>query len=177
MKNLIIPILFTLSLLTFSCGKKENATQEEEKPEMETVDMTVKFKYAHDDTFKVYYTKDVKAPIDGSLMMTLPVHASKDFQEVTFVFPLGDYPKVIRIDVGNNQEAMNIEIKDIKIMHGDNVIDDSDWTTTKNWSPNESLIFEEQSNSYKIVPINGIKGPVFMSNITIQEKIEKLLKK
>lgn len=172
MKNLIIPILFTLSLLTFSCGKK----QEEKKLEPETVDMTVKFKYAHEDTFKVYYTKDSKAPIDGSLMMTLPVHASKDFQEVTFVFPLGDFPKVIRLDVGNNQEATNIEIKDIKIMQGDNVIDDSDWITTKNWSPNESLLSEENPNSYKIIPINGTKGPVFMSNITIQEKLEKLLK-
>ena len=173
MKKLFIITFLTFSVFLFSCGKKEKSKDDKKKPELETVDMTVKFKYAYEDTFKVYYTKDSKSPIDGSLMMTLPVHPNKDFQELTFVFPLGDYPKVIRLDVGNKQEAQDIEIQSIKITQGDKTLDDSDWVTTKNWSPNESLVLDKKTNIYKIVSVNGSKGPVFMSNVVMTEKLEK----
>jgi hypothetical protein len=171
MKNIIPALLIALSILTVSCGQKERHSNDGKVAETETVDISIEFKYAFDDTFKLYYSKDIKSPIDGSLMMTQPVHASKNFEKVTFTFPLGDYPRVIRLDVGNKQEAEVIEIKSIKITHGSNVLDESDWITTKNWSPNESLILDEKTNSYKIVPVNGVKGPVFMSNIVVQEKL------
>jgi hypothetical protein len=175
MKKVIIPSLLVLCLLTFSCGSKENK-KEDEKSIEETVDMTIKFKYNEEDIFKVYYTKNENAAISDSLMMTLPVHPSEKEQEMTFIFPVGDYPKLIRLDVGSNQKAESIEIKSIKISQGENVIDNSDWITTNNWSPNESLVLNDKSKDFKIVPINGVKVPVLMSNVIIKDKMDKYLK-
>ena len=54
------------------------------------------------------------------------------------------------------------------------MIDNSDWINTRNWSPNESLVVDAKSpNLYKIVPVDGKKGPVFMSNIVVNEKLDK----
>lgn len=173
MRKIFITTLVTFSVFLFSCGKKEKSNDSETKPELETLDMTIKFKYDHEDTFKVYYTKNSKAPIDGSLMMSLPVHPSKDFQELTFFFPVGENPKVIRLDVGSNQDAQSIEIKNIKITQGDIIIDNSDWISATNWSPNEFLVLDDKTKIYNIVPIKGIKSPVFMSNVVMTEKLEK----
>ncbi|WP_395052699.1 hypothetical protein [Flavobacterium sp.] len=176
MKKVIVPVLLVLCFLTFSCGSKEKKDDEVKVAENETVDMTIKFKYDKEDIFKVYYTKAENATIDGSLMMTLPVHPSNDYQEITFVFPIGDYPKLIRLDVGSNQEAKTIEIKNIKIQQGENVIDNSDWIKTQNWSPNESLVLNEKTKNYNITAVNGTKVPVFMSNIIIKDKMDKYFK-
>ena len=177
MKKAFIPSLIAFALLTFSCVNKEKKSPEALEPVNETVDMTVKFIYDKEDIFKVYYTKTADASIDGSLLLTLPVHASKSEQEITFVFPIGDAPKLIRLDVGSNQAAESIEIKNIKISHGDNIIDNSDWVTNTNWSPNESLIFDVNSKVYKIVAIKGTKSPVFMSNNVVKDEIANYFKK
>ncbi len=177
MKKLSIVFLIAFSVLNFSCGNKEKKIDEDLVPVNETIDMTVKFIYDKEDVFKVYYTKTENANIDGSLLLTLPVHASKNEQEITFVFPIGDEPKLIRLDVGSNQEAEFIQIKNITISHGDNIIDNSDWITNTNWSPNESLIFDANNKIYKILTIKGVKSPVLMSNSILQEKIANYFKK
>ena len=174
-------VLLFLCLITIvSCGKKEESDGKKEveinEPLIEDLIMTIEFKYGLEDTFKVYYSKE-NTTIDGSLLMEEPVYESTGYQKVNFIFPQGDFPKIIRLDVGNKQEAENIEIKSIIIKYGDKIIDKSDWVTTQNWSPNESLQYDEASKSYKIVAVNGQKTPVFISNIIIQEKLKNLLNK
>lgn len=172
MKKIIIPVFLSLLVLT-SCGKEKEETVEKAAPK--EVELTVKVKYTFNDTFKVFYSKNINAPVD--IEMNVPVMASEDFQDVVFTFPMGEYPKAIRLDVGNNQEADLIEVKNITITHGDYVIDNSDWINIINWSPNESLIVDAKSpNLYKIVPVNGVKGPVFMSNIVVNEKMNSYFK-
>lgn len=174
MKTNFIPVLVGLLFLTFSCGKSEKENEDQKKPETNPVELTIEHKYFLNDTFKIYYSKDINAPIDGTTEMTTQVMGTDGFQKTTFVLPIGDYPKVIRLDVGNNQDAESIEIKSIQITHGDAIIDNSDWITTTNWSPNNSLIVDAKSpNIYKIVPVDGKKGPVFMSNIVVNEKLDK----
>ncbi len=174
MKTKFIPVLLTFLLVFISCGKEKETAKEEEKPESEPVEMMVEYKYNFKDTFKVYYSTDSKKAIDGSLMLTMPIEATNEFQKTTFIFPLGEFPRIIRFDCGNNQEADKIEIKNISITHGDNVLDNSDWVTTTNWSPNQSLKVDEKlPNTYAIVPVDGVKGPVFMSNVVAQEKLDK----
>lgn len=174
MKTNFIPVLVGLLFLTFSCGKSEKENEDQKKPETNPVELTIEHKYLLNDTFKIYYSKDINAPIDGTFEMTTQVIGTDGFQKTTFVLPIGDYPKVIRLDVGNNQDAESIEIKGIQITHGDAIIDNSDWVTTTNWSPNTSLVVDPKSpNIYKIVPVDGKKGPVFMSNIVVNEKLDK----
>jgi|LakMenEpi03Aug12_release.lakeMendotaPanAssembly.Ray.scaffolds.fasta_scaffold568505_2 hypothetical protein len=177
MKTNFIPVVVGLLFLTFSCGKNEKDKEDEKKTETNPVELTIEHKYLLNDTFKIYYSKDINAPIDGTNEMTTQVVGTDGFQKTTFVFPIGDYPRVIRLDVGNNQEAESIEIKSIQITHGDVVIDNSDWVNTINWSPNNSLVVDTKfPNVYKIVPLDGKKGPVFMSNIIVNEKLEKHFK-
>lgn len=172
MKKIFIPVFITLLLLT-SCGKEKKETIEKTNPE--EVELIVRLKYKFNDTFKIFYSKDINTPVN--IEMNVPVMASDDFQDVVFTFPIGEYPKAIRLDVGNNQDADIIEIKNIIITHGDYVIDNSDWVDTINWSPNGSLLVDTNSpNLYKIVPINGVKGPVFMSNIVVNEKMNNYFK-
>ncbi|MEL1246964.1 hypothetical protein [Flavobacterium helocola] len=174
MKTNFIPSLVCLLFLTFSCGKSEKDNEDQNKPETNPVELTIEHKYLLNDTFKIFYSKDINTPIDGSTEMTTQVIGTDGFQKTTFVLPIGDYPKVIRLDVGNNQDAESIEIKGIQITHGDAIIDNSDWITTTNWSPNTSLVVDTKSpNIYKIVPVDGKKGPVFMSNIVVNEKLDK----
>jgi hypothetical protein len=174
MKTNFITVLVGLLFLTFSCGKSEKDNEDQKKPETNPVELTIEHKYLLNDTFKIYYSKDINAPIDGTTEMTTQVIGTDGFQKTTFVLPIGDYPKVIRLDVGNNQDAESIEIKGIQITHGDAIIDNSDWVATTNWSPNTSLVVDAKSpNIYKIVPVDGKKGPVFMSNIVVNEKLDK----
>ncbi|WP_396160843.1 hypothetical protein [Flavobacterium sp.] len=173
MKNKIL-FLFVGLLFVVSCGKEE---KQENSNIKNPVEITIEHKYSLNDTFKVFYSKDINAPIDGTSEMTTQVIGTDGFQKTTFVLPIGDYPKVIRLDVGNNQDAESIEIKGIQITHGDAIIDNSDWITTTNWAPNNSLVVDTKSpNMYKIVPVDGKKGPVFMSNIVVNEKLNKYFK-
>ncbi len=156
-----------------SCGK-DKSNETDKIPTKEVVEMIVEHKYNFNDTFKVFYTTDSKKPIDGSAVIEMPVEATDSFQKTTFIFPAGEYPEVIRFDCGNNKDADFIEIKSIKIICRNDVLDYSDWGKTVNWTPSESLKSEkEKPNLFKIVAVNGVKGPLFMSNIIIQEKIEK----
>jgi hypothetical protein len=175
MKTNFIPVLVGLLFLTFSCGKSEKDKEDEKRPETNPVELTIEHKYLLNDTFKIFYSKDINAPIDGTTEIRSEVLGTDGFQKTTFVLPIGDYPRVIRLDVGGyNQDAETIEIKSIQITHGDAMIDNSDWINTRNWSPNESLVVDAKSpNLYKIVPVDGKKGPVFMSNIVVNEKLDK----
>lgn len=173
MKKLILLLtIIVTSIFVISC-KDEKKKEEVKEVSNATVDMKVIFKYNEVDTFKVYYTKSKDANIDGSLMMTLPVNPSTADQELTFVFPVGDVPQLIRLDVGSNKNAKAIEIKNIKVSYDNEVIDNSDWITTVNWSPNENLVYDEKTKIHKIVAVNGIQSPVFMSNIILKDKIQK----
>jgi hypothetical protein len=173
-------ILFLSIAFLTSCGKEKTNKETDTTADFKTknVDLTIEFKYAVEDEFKMYYTKYPNAPIDGSLLLTKKIMGSPDFQKVTFSFPHGDFPRVIRLDTGNNQESSSIEIKSITIMHGDNIIDKSDWVKTVNWSPNESLIQDENNpNLYKIVENNAkVKSPIFMSNVVLIEALNKYFK-
>ena len=174
MKTKFIPVLFSILLAFVSCGKDEKDKEENKKSDSNTVELTIEYKYALEDTFKVFYSKDKNTPIDGSLEIAMQVFGADDFQKTTFVFPVGDFPKVIRLDVGNNQKAETIEIKNIKLTHGDVIIDNSDFINTMNWSSNESLSVDEKNKGlYKIIAIEGNKSPVFISNVVINEKLEK----
>ena len=147
-----IPVLLTFLLVFISCGKDEKEKETDEKSDSKNFELTIKYKYNLNDTFKVFYSKDKNAPIDGSLEIAMQVFGADDFQETTFVFPTNDFPKVIRLDVGNNQDAESIEIKNIKLTHGDVIIDNSDFVNTMNWSSNESLVVDEKNKGlYKIV--------------------------
>ncbi len=166
--------VLVLSLIFFSCGQKEKKEDVvSEKENTETIDLVIEYKYDRADVFKVYYNKISNTPIDGSLMMTQNVQPSNDFQTTTFSFPQGVCPKGIRLDVGIQQDAEYIEIKSIKLVQGSNVIDNSDWINTINWSANECLVYEKENKRFKIVASNGLKSPVFMSNIVINEKLSK----
>jgi len=163
-----------LSLIFFSCGQKDKKEDvSSEKEITESIDMIVEYKYDKDDVFKVYYNTVTNTPMDGSLLLTNEVHPSSEFQTTTFSFPVGVCPKGIRLDVGNKQDAESITIKSIKIVQGDNVIDFSNWIDTINWSPNECLVYDKDAKVYKIVASNGLKSPVFMSNVIINEKLAK----
>jgi hypothetical protein len=172
MKKIILPVFLSLLILT-SCGKEKKETVEKATPKK--VELTVKAKYKFNDTFKIFYSEAINAPVD--IEMNVPVMEDGDFQDIVFTFPIGVYPKSIRLDVGNNQDADIIEIKNIIITHGDYIIDNSDWVNTINWSPNESLLVDAKSpNLYKIVTVNGVKSPVFMSNIVVNEKMNNYFK-
>ncbi len=174
MKTKFIPVLLTFLLVFISCGKDEKEKETDDKSDSKNFELTIKYKYNLNDTFKVFYSKDKNAPIDGSLEIAMQVFGADDFQETTFVFPTNDFPKVIRLDVGNNQDAESIEIKNIKLTHGDVIIDNSDFVNTMNWSSNESLVVDEKNKGlYKIVAQKGNKSPVFISNVVINEKLEK----
>ncbi len=177
MKTKFIPVLLSFLLVFISCGKDEKNKENDKKSESNTVELTVEYKYALNDTFKIFYTKDKNAPIDGSLEIAAQVFGAEDFQETTFVFPVGDFPKVIRLDLGNNQAAESIEIKNIKLTLGDVILDNSDFINTMNWSSNESLIVDEKNKGlYKIIAVQGKKSPILISNVVINEKLDKYFK-
>lgn len=172
-------IIFCLAIFLFSFSsctnkdKKINSTEIDKKTDVQA-ELIVEMIYPYADKFLVFYTTDINADIDGSKVIEKMVFGTQNMQKIVFKFPKGDFPQLIRLDVGKNQNAQNITIKNISIKYGDKIIDGDDGVFMLNWSPNNCLSFNKETLSYNIIPNNGVKDPVFMSNTVIQEELLKM---
>ncbi|WP_438964937.1 hypothetical protein [Flavobacterium sp.] len=175
----IIKKLLLLSFSTFilACGK-ENPNKEEKNNSttLENVELLIEFNYNTPDKFIVYYSTDLNEEIDGSKMIEKKVFGGNYMQKLNFNFPNGDLPKVIRLDVGKNQKAENIIIKNISIKYNNKIINGDDGLFIANWDCNKSIIFDEENLKYNIVPFEGKKDPVLISNVNLTEELLKLYK-
>jgi hypothetical protein len=168
-KNLCISTIFLLlNLLSTSCLNKGENSENQSYLQAELI---LEMIYPYPDKFLVYYTTDINAVIDGSTVIEKKVYGTNEMQKIVFKFPKGDFPRIIRLDVGKNQKAERIIIKNISIRYGEKNIDGDDGEFMKSWSPNNCLIYNEENFGYEIVPNEGKKEPVFMSNIKIQEEL------
>lgn len=159
MKNLVYLVIL---LMLFSCNEKKNYK------------LIIELKTEHNNKFRVYYSKRPYQDIDGQNFIDKYVYSSTIMQKITYDFPEDIVPYKIRFDVGENQNIENIIIKNISVSYDNKVINGDDCMFMNYWSPNECLIFDNLNYYYKIVPSNGKKTPVFMSNIILEEKIKTL---
>lgn len=164
-----------LSLIAFSCGSdnKEEKNQENSGTESKQVELIVEFKSPVNDRFKVFYTVAPNVEISGEYLINKLTYGSNDFQEVVFQFPVGAIPYKLRLDVGENQSVENLTIKNISLKYKDKVVDGDNGEFMKMWSPNSSLVYDEQNFVYKIVPVDGKKGPVFIANVDLEKELKK----
>lgn len=162
-----------LSLIAISCGSENKREKNQDNSEVQSkqVEMIVEFKSPANDKFNVFYTVAPNVEITGQYLMSKMTYGSTDFQKVIFKFPVGVVPYKIRLDVGVNQSVENLTIKNISLKYKDKVIDGDNGEFMKFWSPNTSLVYDEQNYIYKIVPVNGVKSPVFMANIDLEKKL------
>ncbi|WP_177730883.1 hypothetical protein [Flavobacterium inviolabile] len=178
MKSLIKYFFLLTTLFLVSCGSEtkkesENAVSETKSKQVE---LTVEFKSPVNDRFKVFYTVVPNVEITGEYMMTKYTYGSNDMQKIVFTFPVGALPYKLRLDVGENQSVDNITIKNISLDYKDIHIDGDNGEFMNQWSPNESLKYDDQNFVYNLIPVNGKKGPVFIANIELEKKLRKFRK-
>ncbi|MBL7867728.1 MAG: hypothetical protein JNM71_06885 [Flavobacterium lindanitolerans] len=164
-----------LSLIAFSCNSdsKKGKEPEASKTESDQVELIVEFKSPVNDKFNVFYTVAPNVEITGEHLMSRMTYGDNTFQKVVFKFPDSVVPYKIRLDVGGNQSVENLTIKNISLKYKDKVIDGDNGEFMKLWSPNSSLVYDEQNYVYKIVAVNGLKSPVFMANVELEKRLKK----
>lgn len=178
MKSLIKSLFLLTTLFLVSCGSetKKNNESEVSEAKNDQVELTVEFKSPVNDRFKVFYTIVPNVEITGEHMMTKYTYGSDEMQKIVFTFPTGALPYKLRLDVGENQSVNNITIKNVSLDYKDIHIDGDNGEFMNQWSPNESLKFDDQNFVYNLIPVNGKKEPVFIANIELEKKLRKFRK-
>lgn len=166
MKKYTFLYLFLVTVF-ISC----NSTEKQEK---DVFKLKMEFKSPLNDKFKIYYTILPYKDIDGQYFIDKYTYGSAQFQKIEFEFPKDVVPYKIRLDVGENQNIENLIIKNISVSYNNNIINGDEGLFMNYWSPNECLQYDKENFIYKIIPSNGKKSPVFMSNITLEEEIKSL---
>ncbi|HRB72364.1 MAG: hypothetical protein E2604_01685 [Flavobacterium sp.] len=175
MRSLMKSIFLVAALSLVSCNSetKKDSKTETTEAKSDQVELTVEFKSPLNDRFKVFYTVAPNVEITGEHMMTHFTYGSDEMQKIVFKFPAGVLPYKLRLDVGENQSATNLTIKNVSLDYKDIHIDGDNGEFMNLWSPNGSIKFDEQNFVFNLIPINGKKEPVFIANIELEKKLRK----
>lgn len=171
MKN----VFFLAFFIFFSCSeKKENIEQVEINKEPYSV--TIEFKSNYNNVFRLFYSDSPDLEITGENLIEKYIFGSDDMQKVVFKLPQGEQAYKLRLDVGTNQKVDLLSIKNISISYNNKIIDGNDGLFMKYWNPNQSLIYDSSNFIYNVVPIDGVKSPMFMSNESLNNEILNIVK-
>lgn len=165
MKTLnLLQYLVVLTLLV-SCGSDEkDKTQDKKVATKDVVELIVEYKSPFNDKFEVYYTVTPGETIKGDYKLTNYVYGSDDMQKVIFTFPSGELPYTIRLDVGENQSADQITIKNISVKYKDKLIDGDSGKFMDYFNLFETIKYNKERFIYEFIPVNGKKDPFIYSN-------------
>jgi hypothetical protein len=177
-KNLTYLIITSLFLLGCSEEKKDSHSEDSNKKSAtEEVIMLLEFKNNINDVFKVYYSDDPNLEITGENVISKTVfNRGNDFQTIKFKFPIGEKPYKLRIDLGLNQKSENITIKNISLLYKDKIIDGDDGAFLNYWGQNQSLVWDNENYFYKIIPFEGNKTPILISNQELNNQLLEFYK-
>lgn len=176
MKKALCHGLIIISLLFISCDSNKKEETSEETTKKDLVELILEINSPLNDKFKIYYTKEANSEITGEHFIEKRFYGSSEMQKVVFQFPNGDMPHKIRLDVGVNQKAENITIKNISVAYKDKLINGNEGEFMKFWSTNECLKFNENDQNYTVIPANGQKTPIFIANVELEKELKKIRK-
>jgi hypothetical protein len=121
MKKLIL--LFITSTILISCGgnKKKEDTTETTEVVKDKYDLTIDAIYPKDDSIVVFYQKDNYFQYEKPT--TMKIKGSPIVQRFTLNLPEGEKVENLKITVSTNKDQNTLDIKNITITNGTEVID------------------------------------------------------
>lgn len=181
-KFFFLKIAFLAVFIFTGCDNTKEANNQSESEVVSnslTKDVTLilEFKNKVNDIFRVYYSDDPSLEITGENVLNKHVFTNgNEFQKVEFKFPLGEKPYKLRLDLGVNQASTEITIKNISVKYGDKIIDGNDGLFLNYWGANQSLSWDATNYFYNVVPVDGMKSPMLISNPDLNNELLNLYK-
>ncbi|UOK43161.1 MULTISPECIES: hypothetical protein [Flavobacterium] len=175
-------LLLVVSVLSFSCGKKEANEQKEVQEEQEVVVNPNTFKVEVEGIFKkddelILFWKDPSISyFDDKHTIYQGIKGSDSPQKIVFEFNEGEIPNDIRFDVSSKKEQNEIMLNYIKLEQQDRSFVIGKDKISHYFRTNEFAQLDSLSGKIVTKEINQAYDPILFTNPQIYPEMERVLK-
>lgn len=130
----------------------------------------INIKVLEDDNFQIFYIDNLELGYSEKKRKTIQVKGTEEFQTIVFELPHGVFPKMFRIDLGENKKESPIEIESVTLKHNDKTIEINDLIFDRFFKPN--IYLDKTDKTFLRHSINGRYDPFLLSTPLLNKKIE-----
>lgn len=179
MKNRILLVIATISLLTISSCKDEKKESDKnvDKVVDKSFNIIMDLVVTKDDNFQIYYNEDGSDNYTGDKYVNVDVKGKAESQEIVFKLPEDALPASLRFDLGSNKEQGEIKINAFKMKYFEKVFEAKDTLFFQYFGNNTSIKYIREK-AVAVPLINNPTGydPIFSGTENLKNELKKLTK-
>lgn len=175
-------IVLVILLLSVKACKPENQSDKkdlsdskskaQELNDKDIFELEIKYKISKDDVFQVFYTNSDQENFSPKKTLRNKVSGSRDYTTVSFKLPKGEFPRKIRIDLGENKKQNRIAVENIQFRYNGKEINIEKELLPHFFVTNKFLDYNSSKGVFRSSIVNDRYDPFIISSALLIKKIE-----